>query len=225
MRHKTALVSALSIVGVLMAGASALGANMGILSTNDGIGEITAVSNTVADSTTATTDAATTSTTTAGPDLVAYQINGVGVVTIAREGKRLTVDSAEVGAWSYTVDKQGKELSMSFENADRTVNFSAQVKNGEILVDVWEDNVVVETGSGSAGGSGGGAAAPDPVTSQTTVATTTSTHHDDDGQYDDDTQYDDDHDESYEDDDHEDSDHHENEDHEEDDHEGRGDDD
>jgi hypothetical protein len=207
------------MVGVLLAGASALGANMGILSTSDGIGEVTAVSNTVASSTTVTTEQATTTTTAPAADLVAYQINGVGVVTVAREGNKLFVDSVDVGSWAYTVASQGKELSMEFDDGDRTISFKAAVKKGEVLVEVWEDDVIVQSGGSSSGGSGSTAATTPPATTATTAPSTTSSTYGDDDSYDDDgdDQYEDD-DDHYEDDEYDDN-------YEDDEYEGRHDDD
>ena len=81
MKHKTAIASAASIAGVLLAGATALGANLGIVNSSDQLGELSAVSETVA---TQPTVPGTSTTTEAGPELIAYQIPEVGIVTIAR---------------------------------------------------------------------------------------------------------------------------------------------
>ncbi len=223
MRHKTALVSALSMVGVLMAGATALGANMGILNGTDNLGELTAVSDTAA-ATTSSTE--TTGSTAAQAELISYQINGVGVVTLSRDGQKLFLESAEVGNWSYTVETQGKIIAMTFGNQDREVHFEAKVKDGQILVDVWEENVVVETVNG---GSNGGTTGTTLANTSTTAPSTTSSTYDDDG-YDD--EYDDEYEDEYEDEHNDDDseyededDDHEDDDHEDDGHEGHEDDD
>lgn len=194
MKHKTALVSAMSIAGVMAAGATALGANLGILNSGQGIGELSAV----AEQTTTSLASAVTSTQPTAPlaDLVAYQINDVGLVTLAREGRRLTLGSADVGDWTYEVRSQGRQLEVVFRLDDREINFEAKVENGQVMVDVWEEQVVIQ-----GGGSGGGSAATTATTSATTATTQPSTtqatygeddSHDDDS-YDDSDYSDDDH--------------------------------
>lgn len=184
MKHRTALVSAMSIAGVVLAGATALGANLGILNSSQGLGEISTVEPVATPSTSTTVS---TMPGTPQSDLVAYQINGVGVVTIAREGSDLTLGSADVGSWTYEVTSQGEKLAVAFRFEDRQVDFEAQVTEGQVVVDVWEDKVVVQSG----GNGGSSPVATQPPTSVTSAPTRDDDTHEDDDSYDDDG-YDDD---------------------------------
>ncbi len=197
MKHRTALVSAMSIAGVVLAGATAVGANLGILNSSQGLGEISAVEP-VTTSTALTAPASTPPTvpvTTPQPDLVAYQINGVGVVTIARHGSDLKLDSADVGDWSYEVSGQGEALTMAFRFEEREIQFEAALTDGQIVVDVWEEQVIVET-AGSSGSAPATAPATAPTTQATSVTTappvTSGTWDDDDHEDHEDDSYDDD---------------------------------
>jgi hypothetical protein len=222
MRHKTALVSALSMASVLLAGATALGANMSILNNNGTVGELTAVSDSVGGTTT-TEDISSADAPT--PDLVAYQINDVGVVTLTRVGDELFVESTETGTWAATVASEGPALSLVFERGDRQVRFDASVDGDQILVDVWEEEVVLgETVTTSEGNNTSTTTATGVGSTSTTVPNATSTTLDDDrdDDYSDDA-YDDD--ESKDDDDQDDDSDYEDEDEDEDEHEGREDDD
>ena len=187
MKHKTAIASAASIAGVLLAGATALGANLGIVNSSDQLGELSAVSETVA---TQPTVPGTSTTTEAGPDLIAYQIPEVGIVTIARSDDQLSVDSADVGSWTYEVVDTGSHLEIMFSQNGREVKFEASVDDDQVDVEVSEEETIVTQDPPST----------DPSTSTTTPgSSTSSSDHDDDDSYEDD-----DHDS---DDDHEDDDH------------------
>lgn len=192
MKHKTALVSAMSIAGVVLAGATAVMANVGILTSSQGLGQVSAVDPVTTSTPTTTIPSQPT---TPQADLVAYQINGVGVVTIARQGHDLALDSADVGSWSYEVSGQGETLGMAFRFEGREVQFEATLIDGQIVVDVWEEQVIVEAGSTSA------TAPATQATSVTTAPPATSGTWDDDDGFEDDDGYEDEDDHEYDDDD------------------------
>jgi hypothetical protein len=131
-KHRTALVTALSIAGVLLAGVTALAANLGILDSASGVGELSAVAPVA--SSTAATD------TPPGPpvdeEVVAYRIPDVGVVTLVRRGDGLTLLSVAAGSWSYRLESEGTELTMTFALDDRRVVLMARVDGDRTLVDV-----------------------------------------------------------------------------------------
>jgi hypothetical protein len=137
MKHKTAMVTAISVVTVLLAGAGALAANVGILSSTSEVGSLSAVS----------ADVSNVSSLPIGPEVVAYQVAGIGVVTLARDGNTLSLDSIAVGDWSYEVDGQSDGISIAFRMGDREVLFDAAVENGQTLVSVLEDDVIVQNSS------------------------------------------------------------------------------
>jgi hypothetical protein len=134
MKHKTAMVTAISVVTVLLAGAGALAANVGILSSTSEVGSLSAVA----------ADVSKTASMPIGPEVVAYQVAGIGVVTLARDGNNLSLDSVAVGDWSYEVDGQSDGINIAFRMGDREVLFKATVENGQTLVSVEEDDVIVQ---------------------------------------------------------------------------------
>lgn len=147
MKHRTALVMAGSIVGVMLAGSAVLAANFGILSGADDLGALDPQTPPIAtvDLSSATT---TPVPTTAAGDLVAYQVEGLGVVTLLRQSDMLTVDSVTVDqAWTWEIDDDSDHLGgvkIEFDNGEREVEFRAWVENGEVVVSVDEENVVVD---------------------------------------------------------------------------------
>ena len=140
MKHRTALVTAMSIAGVILAGTVAVAANLGILNSTNQVGTLSAA------------DASTSSTTTQGRggEEVAYQIAGVGVITLARQGDDLTLQSADVGDWTYEVDDSDNGISITFRLGEREIEFEAEVEDGQTLVSVNEEDVIVQDGTGGA---------------------------------------------------------------------------
>ncbi len=145
MKHRTALVMAGSIVGVMLAGSAVLAANFGILSGADDLGALDPQTPPI--STNVVTPTTTVSSTVPG-DLVAYQIEGLGVVTLLRQGDTLGVDSVTVDpAWRWEIEDDSDHLGgvkIEFQNGEREVEFRAWVENGEVVVSVEEENVVVD---------------------------------------------------------------------------------
>lgn len=201
MNHKTAVVSAMSIAGVMVAGATALGANLGIVGAAEGVGDLSSVIDP-----TATTLPLATSLPPAPPlaDLVAYQVNGVGVITVARDGDRLTLSSADVGDWGYEVKSQGEKLAVAFRTADREIQLEAAVSNGQVVLDAWEEQVITDSASSGSSTAVTSAVTTPATTSVTQPGATSSVTYDDsyDDSYEDsyDFSSDDSYDESYEDD-------------------------
>jgi hypothetical protein len=134
-KHKTALVTALSIAGVMLAGVAALAANLGILDATSGVGELSAA----AAAETPATAAPAPSDSPAGGDVVAYRVEGIGIVTLTRQGDNLTLHSVVAGGWSYRLESEGTEVAMTFTLDGRQVRFAARVEGGETVVDVQGD--------------------------------------------------------------------------------------
>lgn len=145
MKHRTALVMAGSIVGVMLAGSAVLAANFGILSGADDLGALDPQTPPISTNTVTPT---TPVSSTVPSDLVAYQVEGLGVVTLLREGDMLSVDSVAVDpAWAWEVDDDSDHsggVKIEFENGEREVEFRAWVENGEVVVSVEEENIVVD---------------------------------------------------------------------------------
>jgi hypothetical protein len=135
------MVTAISVVTVLLAGAGALAANVGILSGTTEVGSLSAVS----------ADVSKAASMPIGPEVVAYQVSGIGVVTLARDGNSLSLNSVAAGDWSYEVDGQSDGVNIAFRLGDREVLFNATVDNGQTLVSVEEDDVILQNSSAPTG--------------------------------------------------------------------------
>ncbi|MDY7105771.1 MAG: hypothetical protein S0880_31690 [Actinomycetota bacterium] len=167
MEHRTALATAGSVVGIVVAGITAIGANVGILdSGDDGIGELSAAEITtettaapdddgipVSTTASSTVDAPVTTAaapTTAAPTTAAapverFTVGPAGTVSVSRSGAALTV--TDVGAnpgWTASAPEgQGSgEVRVDFVGPT-TVRFKAEIEDG-----------VIHTEISSSGGSG-----------------------------------------------------------------------
>ncbi len=140
MKHRTAVVTAASVAGALLAGAAALGANLGVLGSSD-LGNLSAVdpSSPSPDVVTVYVDDPATSTTTSpASEVLAYDVPGAGIVTLERTGDTLRVAGVElVNGWSSTVQREGTDVVISLVGA-KELTFSAQVVDGQVVVSVDE---------------------------------------------------------------------------------------
>jgi hypothetical protein len=146
MKHRTAIVTASSIVGVLLAGATAAAANLGILSVSASDAALG-----TADPTVAAAPALTTTEpplvletepapATPQPELLAYEIPQVGVVTVERAGDSLSVNQIDAPGWQWTVGTDGSNLAVNLTDGTRLIEFTASVVNGEVTVGVAEQS-------------------------------------------------------------------------------------
>lgn len=146
MRHKTALTMAASVVGVMLAGSAVLAANMGILSESAELGSLDPLATTPS----TTAPASTIESTTIPGELVAYQVEGVGIVTLLRNEDVLTVDSVDVDdAWTWESKPDPEHpggIILVFTSAEQTIEFTAWVEDGQVMVTVEEvaDDSVVQ---------------------------------------------------------------------------------
>lgn len=135
MRHKTALTMATSVVGVMLAGSAVLAANMGILTESAGLGSLDP------EATTSTTIEVVDSTTIPG-ELIAYQVDGVGVVYLLRNDTVLSVDSVEVSdSWTWELKEDPEHpggIVLIFTSVDQTIEFTVWVEDGQVMVTVEE---------------------------------------------------------------------------------------
>ncbi len=228
MDRKTKLISAASVIGIVLAGSTAVAANVGILGQADagGLGELSVVADPgslepqVIDiqldpqaqpSATASPVGSQTPTPDASPS--PSPINGqpfvvedAGVVTVASEptGLRIVEVSPSDG-WRYVNnDAPAGTVSVTFDSDAATYVFTASVQaDGSVLANVEQPIVQFVPG-------------PTPV-SPSPSSTPRSSDYDDDDDYDD-------HDDDHRDDDHDDDDH-DDDDHDDDDHDDDDDDD
>jgi hypothetical protein len=96
-----------------------------------------------------------TPTTEAGQTL-AYQIDGVGVVTLSRLGGILTVTSIDVDPqWDASQSASAEGVSIRFTSSSQVIGFSASVVGGEVVVDVVDETPAPATSSSDDDDSGG----------------------------------------------------------------------
>ncbi len=138
MKNRTTLVTALSIVGVLLAGATAAAANFGILSTTSepALG--------TADPTVAVAPVETaieSSPAIAQPELLAFEIPQVGVITVARSGDELSAYQVDAPGWQWLIAADGSELVVRLTDGTRLMEFSASVVDGRVAVNVAEASI------------------------------------------------------------------------------------
>ena len=250
MDRRTALISAASVVGVVLAGATAVGANIGILdqADNSGIGELSAAADTTPveppvidvqldpqspSPTIVRLDTADTADTEASDDTAPqpFIVEDAGVVSLEATADGIRISEVTPnGGWTWIDNEPGDgTVSITFDSDDATYVFTASLaEDGSVLAAVEQPIIQIVTKPAPTSSSDGSAAAPDDD------------HEYDDDEYDDD-EYDDDeyddHEYEYEyeyeyedeDDDHEDDEDEEDEDEEDeeddDEHEGRDDDD
>jgi hypothetical protein len=156
MKHRTGLITAASVVGVLAAGSVAIGANLGILNASgaDAVGSLSVattqpnaqVEQVVDD--TQTTSTSTTQTTQVQPNQAEYQVEDAGTVSVTWDQTGIT-DAATQPAqgWSSTIDALAPEgVVISFTDGTTTYTFTAEPDDqGQLTVDVVQPIVEIVT--------------------------------------------------------------------------------
>ncbi len=135
MQHRTALVTAASVVIVVVAGSAAIAANLGILNSAaaaENVGELT-VSAAAAPEVpparvvrVADPDAPAPTTTTTQPapasDTVAYAVDDAGVVTLQRDGTLLSIARVDTNlGWEWVPLREGRLVEIGFVGPGRRV--------------------------------------------------------------------------------------------------------
>ena len=134
MKHRTAVVTGLSVTAVVLAAGAAIAANLGILSSATDTGDVGSL--TVASSVTSTieappsrvvtiddTEAATTvPDPSATTETVAYAVGDAGVLTLESDGANLRIVDARIEpGWKAAALRQGAVVEVGFVNVDGTV--------------------------------------------------------------------------------------------------------
>jgi hypothetical protein len=139
MERRTALVTATSIVGVVLAGATAVGANIRILDQSDesGIGQLSAAAPADLDTYSTDDDDSTTQT---------FRVAEAGSVRVESDGDGLrlgSIDTAE--GWSWSADQPDSDhLEVTFSSSTTTYLFRAAVDADGVVTAVVDEPV--ETG-------------------------------------------------------------------------------
>ncbi len=134
MKHRTAVVTGLSVTAVILAAGAAIAANLGILNSATDTGDVGTL--TVASSVTSTIEAPpsqvvtiddTEATTTppgasSATETVAYAVGDAGVLTLESDGTNLRIVDARIeSGWKAAALRQGPVVEVGFVGADGTV--------------------------------------------------------------------------------------------------------
>jgi hypothetical protein len=171
MKHRTALVTAMSVMVVVLAATAAIAANLGILSNGTDTGRVggltVATVPTAADPVrkapasqiTKVEDTATQTTTSTIPeppaapagDITAYSVGDAGVVTLRNDGSRLSIVTVEPAAgWQSAQIPSEAAIEVGFVGSDGTVlMFAAQLDATGTIQTVVEDLTATPAGSGT----------------------------------------------------------------------------
>jgi hypothetical protein len=147
--NRTALAAAASIVAVVLAGTAALAANFGIL-TGGSEGEIVAPSvvSTLPETLVVDVPVEVVTETTAAPETLAYQVEGVGVVTLERSEDTLRLVSVDLDSqWQFTELPSSNGVVVRFFSADQVIAFSATVVDGEAIIEVVDETPIPAAGT------------------------------------------------------------------------------
>ncbi len=147
--NRTALAAAASVVAVVVAGTAALAANFGIL-TGGGDDEVTTprVLSTLTDEVFVDVPVEAVTETTQVTETLAYQVEGVGVVTLERAGDALGLVSVDLDSqWTYAESSLSNGFALRFSSADQVIAFTAVVVDGQVTVDVVDETPIPSTGT------------------------------------------------------------------------------
>ena len=183
MDRRTALISAASVVGVVLAGATAVGANIGILdqADNSGIGELSAAADTTAveprvidvpldpqspSPTIVRLDTADTADTEASDDTAPqpFIVEDAGVVSLEATADGIRISEVTPnGGWTWIDNEPGDgTVSITFDSDDATYVFTASLaEDGSVLAAVEQPIIQIVTKPAPTSSSDGSAAAPD----------------------------------------------------------------
>ena len=157
MERRTAIITAAAIAGVILTGATAVAANIGILNRADpgDIGALSAAADVPVTLQPQVIDVYSTAPVpTPGTVEVArdafttqtFSVEEAGSVEVATDGAEIRLGSVEVAdGWRWTGNQAGdRSLTVTFEGADRTYVFTAELdERGELVAQLEEPIVRV----------------------------------------------------------------------------------
>ena len=159
MAHRKALVAAAAVAAVLVAGAVAVGANVGILDGgNGGLGELSAASASSSGPTavaSAVRSSPADASATSGVQQT-FEVDEAGSVTLTSDGPLLSLDSVRpADGWSWTTDQRSdSELSVELTDGARTLVLVASADGGgEIRARVEDGSAASDTPAAAVSGS------------------------------------------------------------------------
>ncbi|MHB1089853.1 MAG: hypothetical protein ACYC0U_02085 [Ilumatobacteraceae bacterium] len=171
---KTSLATTLSVIGVLATGGVALAVNTTVLDSTvssvhgpsplaEALVPIAALSvdSTVPVDSTIPVDSTVpiTPVSTATPASVqsAYDVQGVGIITLEQNGTGLNIVSVNpVSGWTYnSTNERATRAGIEFTNGTQNVKFTAELLNGRVVTAVEAVNTKVGSSPPNSGGGGG----------------------------------------------------------------------
>lgn len=176
--NRTALAAAASVVAVVVAGTAALAANFGILSGSAEAADPTPrIVASIDDDVFVDVPVKEATPTTEASQTLAYQVEGIGVVTLSRIGDTLAVVAIDVDTqWDVARSASASGVSIRFTSSSQVIAFSASIVEGDVVVEVVDETPVPAVGPRDDDDSGG----------------RSGSHDDDEGGHDDEASYEDD---------------------------------
>ena len=170
--NRTALAAAASVTAVVVAGTAALAANFGMLSGSvDEVDATPRIISSLDDEVFVDVPIQEVTPTTEASQTLAYQVEGVGVVTLIRTGDSVALLSVDVDPeWEAAQMTSANGVAIRFTSSSQVVAFSASVIDGQVVVDVVDETPASVAGTYDDDDSEG----------------QSSSHDDDEGSYDDD---------------------------------------
>jgi hypothetical protein len=132
MKHRTAFVTAASVVLVVLAGTTAAAANLGVLAADPTVASTAGIEQVPAVEGTQLQPLAE------QPELLAYEIPEVGVIVVERAGNSLSVYQAQTPGWQGDATDSGPHLAVSFTDGTRRIEFTAAVTNDGVTAGFTE---------------------------------------------------------------------------------------
>ena len=134
MKHRTTLVTVASVAGVFLAGAAAIGANIGILGRNDDeFGQLSVTAAPVV-ATTADASAVDRADLNGSSPSTTFQVDGVATLVLAIEGARASIVSvAPQPGWTWQ-EQAGDpwQARLRFQRGNEELDTVARVDDGDI---------------------------------------------------------------------------------------------
>lgn len=127
---KTSLATSLSIIGVLATGGVALATNSTMVDSTLSVDTTVPVTTTIPQTQTSTTIPA--------PVQSAYDIQGVGIITLEQDPTNLNVFSVSPGSgWTYvSTSEDATKVELEFTNGTQKVKFTAELLDGRVVTTV-----------------------------------------------------------------------------------------
>jgi hypothetical protein len=147
--NRTALAAAASVVAVVVAGTAALAANFGVLSgSEEAVDATPRIVSSIGDDVFVDVPVQEVTDTTQASQTLAYQVEGVGVVTLTRSADTLAVASIDVDSqWDAAKVPTTDGVSIRFTSSSQVIAFTAAVVDGQVVVDVVDETPAPVTGT------------------------------------------------------------------------------